>query len=370
MLFLGACQKSAEIKTPYLQKQEKILGVYQEMIQKLDAEAAPLTDYEKTIAAGFARGVYSLVMESYVEKGNPADPQITDWMRPGRKFAGDNPNTIYKQAFVSDKYTYKIKGKLGNEVYFGLQLYKTVNGNNLPSANTNMRGLRLSPDRSFEIILSKERPEGAVNWIPLAAEDYTYLTRQYFSSRNNINPGSYTIERIDNQPYSDDLAQRMDTAAEKLRAYVMANFEVNGMSKEVSFNKYSDPNAPSRSLEFSGALFPTLDNTYDGFWVSLKPGEAVYLHGRLPKAVYASWVYYNRWYMTPDYRRVNSYRSMDEIKLNADGTYDMYLSPETVKHPNWIDMDKQYEGTFAMRYLLAENREFPEIKVVKIADIK
>lgn len=372
LFFVLSCKNEKIVfNSEYFNMQETVINTYNEMLKKTEEESGQLNDYDKKLEYQFAQGVYSLVMESYVEKGNPADPQITVWMRPGRKFAGDNPNTIYSQSFVEDKYIYKITGKLGNEVYFGLQLYKTENGANIPSGNINMKDMVLNKDGSFEIILSKEKPSNAKNWLALTSNDYTFLTRQYFTSRNDINPGYIEIKRIDNMPFENNLETRISLANKKLRDYFLATFEANKMAKELSFNKYAPPNAPARQVSFAGALYPTLDNTYDGFWLSLKKGEAMHLHGKsLPKALYASFTFYNMWYMTPDYRYVNCYRTANELVLNKDGSYDIYISPEKVESPNWIDTDKQYEGTFAIRYLLAETKEFPTLEIVKIADIK
>jgi hypothetical protein len=95
------------------------------------------------------------------------------------------------------------------------------------------------------------------------------------------------------------------------------------------------------------------------------------VHGFLPKkTLYASYVFYDRWYNTPNYRKINSFRTMDEIVLNTDGSFDLYISPEKIDHPNWIDTGGLYEGSYSSRYMLSEESVFPEIKVIKINDIK
>jgi hypothetical protein len=61
---------------------------------------------------------------------------------------------------------------------------------------------------------------------------------------------------------------------------------------------------------------------------------------------------------------------MDEIVLNEDGSFDLYVSPETVNHPNWLDTGGLYEGSYSSRYLLSEETAFPAIEVVKVSSIK
>jgi hypothetical protein len=81
-------------------------------------------------------------------------------------------------------------------------------------------------------------------------------------------------------------------------------------------------------------------------------------------------VFYDRWYTTPDYLRINSFLTDRELKLGADGSYDVYIGPEKVEHPNWIDTGGLYEGSMAIRYLMAEGRSTPELRVVKVADVR
>jgi hypothetical protein len=61
---------------------------------------------------------------------------------------------------------------------------------------------------------------------------------------------------------------------------------------------------------------------------------------------------------------------MDEIVLNTDGSFDLYISPEKIDHPNWIDTGGLFEGSYSSRYMLSEETVFPDIKVVKISDVK
>jgi hypothetical protein len=60
---------------------------------------------------------------------------------------------------------------------------------------------------------------------------------------------------------------------------------------------------------------------------------------------------------------------MDELVLNPDGTYDIYISPEKIDHPNWINTCGLYEGSYSSRYMLSQDREFPTVEVIYIKDI-
>ena len=67
----------------------------------------------------------------------------------------------------------------------------------------------------------------------------------------------------------------------------------------------------------TGALFPTLDNVYDGFFVDLEPGQAIRLHGQAPSARFWSLVFYDRWFNTPDF---SVHRWLPHRERRRDGT--------------------------------------------------
>jgi hypothetical protein len=352
-----------------------LLAIHQNFLQQsqeVTARSAGLSDIEQQRASMFLYSAFDLVMEAYVYKGDPARPGLTDWMSAYRKFGGDNPHTIYTQIPVDDHYTYRLRGKLGNAFYFGVQVYGYQSGFNLATANIALNNIQTEKDGSFELILSANKPANAKNWLQLTKGDHAVLLRQYFKGRTGNMPGSFTIERTDSSTYvASSYLQRLQRAHAMITEYIKGTLEVCDLLKENAFNQYPKAGAEVRKPKYGGALYPTKDNTYEGCWVSLKKGEAMHLHGFPPaNTPYASYVFYDRWYTTPDYRSIRSYLTKDELVLNSDGSFDLYISPEPVDHPNWINTGGLYEGSFSSRYLLSQSKDFPAIKLVNISDIK
>ena len=144
--------------------------------------------------------------------------------------------------------------------------------------------------------------------------------------------------------------------------------ELTELIKAGGTNAYGPPGATYRQPKYGDALFPTLDNTYEGFFVDLAPDEAILLRGRLPRARYTSLVFYDRWWATPDYPRVRCYLTDRDLVLNADGSYDAVIAAADPGAPNWIDTGGLTQGIFASRFLLTEEKLLPEASVVKLAD--
>lgn len=371
---LVACQSS---ETTYKNSQIKALiaanETFAQLSARVDSISCNLSPEEQGRAAFFLVSAYSLAIEANVEKGNPAMPMLTEWENPPRKFGGDNPYTIYTQAPLDTKFSYKLSGDRGSFIYLGVQLYGTANGYNIPTNNIGLKDIIFEKDGTFEINISTVRPQGAKNWVQMSEADHALLVRQYFDQRQGIIVSNLKIERTDDNPDGGfDYLKRLDILNNMLTEMIMGTIEVNNLLRENAFNKYPDKNAQVRAPKYGGALYPTKDNRYEGCWISLDKGQAMRIHGKLPQnTLYASYVFYDRWYNTPDYRNgINCFRTMNEVVLNPDGTFDLYISPEKIDHPNWLNTGGLYEGSYSSRYMQSQETEFPTVEIVNITDIK
>lgn len=363
--------KSGAAVNEYTQVLRELHETYLSLSTEVEKRTATLDDTEKQRAAFFLSSAFDLVVECYLQKGDPADPQLSDWMSPYRKFAGDNPQTIYTQFPIDHQYSYVLKGKLGNAIYFGVQAYGYQAGFNLPTSNTDLQKLQPEKDGSIILHLSANRPDGVKNWMPIAPGDHAVLLRQYFDVTSTNVPATLSIARTDQNPTRTvSYLDRLEKSRSMITDYINGTLEICDMLRDNATNDYPKPGAEVTKPKYGGALYPTKDNRYNGFWVSLKPGEAIHLHGTIPSdALYTSYVFYDRWYNTPDYRTIRCFRTNKDVQLNPDGTFDLYISPETIDHPNWINTGGLYEGSFSARYLLSASSDFPKAELVRIADI-
>ena len=178
--------------------------------------------------------------------------------------------------------------------------------------------------------------------------------------------------------YSDeDSARRLARALDESSLVVTVETRGRGPAEDelavtetlrnAGVNAYPPPDAPVHQPRYTGALFPTLDNVYDGFYLSLQPGQALRLHGKPPTARFWSFVFYDRWFNTPDFARHRCYLTGSDVVLDADGSYEVILGPDDPGHPNWIETAGLTEGMFAIRCLLPEQRELPTSSVIGVA---
>lgn len=328
----------------------------------VNREVAGRGSLEAERALFFVLSAYDLATEMWFQKGEPTAPRLTNWERPWRKYGGDNPTTIYLSAPVSPALRYRLTGPIGDALYVGVQVYTKGPGFNAPSANISDAAL-LAGGRQIDLLIGGPDPADGTAWLPLAEDDYLVMVRLYHSAVPDAEP-PITVRRLDAPPQGVlSLAQRAANAEAFFRDEISSTMAVTETLRAAGVNGYPPPDAPVHQPRYTGALFPTLDNVYDGFYLDLGPNQALRLRGRPPTARFWSFVFYDRWFNTPDFPTHRCYLTNSDVQLDADGGYEVIVSPRDPGHPNWIDTAGLTEGIFAIRCLLPEHRELPVAEV-------
>lgn len=325
---------------------------------------AGLGQTEADRALLFVMSAYDLATEMWFQKGDPSAPVLTNWERPWRKYGGDNPTTTYLSAPILPDHRYRLRGNAATAVYAGVQVYTKGPGYNSPSANISDRAL-LGDAGQIDLLVGGDDPGDGQPWLPLVADDYLVMLRLYHHEPTPAVTG-FSLQPIDGHPLEAlPIEQRASNAEAFFRDEIRSTIAVTETLRAAGANAYPPPDAPVHRPRYTGALFPTLDNRYDGFFVDLKPGQALVLRGQLPKARFSSFVFYDRWFNTPDYPAHRCYLTDRDITLDSDGSYELVLGPDDPGHPHWIDTAGLVQGIFAIRSLLPEERTLPEVKMIR-----
>ena len=330
---------------------------------EITAEAAGRGDLEAERAELHLAAAMSIAMEMFFEKGDPADPHFTEWEHPWRKFGGDNPGTVYLSAPVDPRLSYRIRGRAASARYVGVQMYTRGPGFNAASANLSDHELRMTPAGDLDITVAAADPGDGRPWLPLIEGDYLVMIRVYRQDVFGPDP-DLTIEVVDGELPSTSVRERSAAAVAFFNEGVRSTMSVTDVLRSAGANLYPPADAPVRRPKYMGALFPTRDNVYDGCWMELADGQMLDVRGRLPDARYSSFVFYDRWFATLDYRRTRCFLTADEIQLAEDGSYRVLIGPTDPGEPNWIDTGGLTQGIFAIRTLLPQSRELPSLTVV------
>ncbi len=281
-----------------------------------------------------------------------------------RKYLGDNADTRYFYANVSDAHRYVIRGRRGDEVYLSFVLHaghRTDSLQQLVASHINQQDLECDADGGFEIVLSPERPDGVANWMALPEGSASLLTREYHLDRSDARVARYTIERTDGPP-APLTAEGLAVAIEDASAFL--DTAMGSLApRPVPSNTIGEP------FRFGGPLpgWGTPDNTYCGVSFELGPDEALDIEGLLVPCVYWNVQLWNRHMQSigvpPHAASVNH----AQLGLQPGDTWRVTVASRDPGTRPWIDTHGHARGTVYIRWLCAT--ETPPTPTVTVRPI-
>ncbi len=298
------------------------------------------------------------------------NPRFISIVTPERKLQGDNPDAIYHYCRVSGALSYRVFGTIEQQCYTSFTVHGRADDGAMAGpllGDVNDRDFEVADDGSYEVVFSATERPG--NWVQLHPDAHTIIVRSYFqlpvSAQNDSNVNvRIDIETLDDLPAppplnDDTLATRMAEGVAFLRQSTVGQ-NLPGAPSAVPF--VSDiPNDVAKPFSFRNSGMPVpgaADIFYSmGRW-NLGPGEAMVMTGSLPAAPFANVMLWNSHMQTLEYRDRQSSLNLEQIQLEADGTYKIIVADEDPGHPNWLDTGGHAKGTIFWRFLLPE--EDPE----------
>jgi hypothetical protein len=305
----------------------------------------------------------SVWLENILEKGDRTRPVFTRWINPYRKLLGDNPGTIYDSALIDPALIYRIAGRRGSPTYLGFCVYGTAeDGRRSIVSNIDDSEMQFEQDGSFELLISKDRPDGAVNWVGLAPEATDVFVRQYFL-RAEQQEAVYEIEAVPRPPVpppltEEELSSRLDTVGSFVLDTVMVETTISALSRQSTSAQlrqgagYDEVEGEASVVDMSWVMkaMPSPSIVYTGKWIDdLAEDEVLIIEGRPPEARYWSIQLQNRFMESPDYRYHQVIFTQANTKLEADGSFRVVIAHRDPGAANWLDTTGITCGNIAMR---------------------
>ncbi len=298
--------------------------------------------------------------------GNPKLPHFQRMDTLKRKLGGDNPDAEYEHAWIDGKYDYIITGNVGSVAYLGF----TINAGQgkIPRRNVDyISDKMLSKDENgnFTLILAKEKPTQAGDWIQIPADASGILVRQYIADRSTEVLPSLNIRVLGQQPdyvppADAEIAGLIDGASftmlklSTLHRYILPELleQTNGFIRATS-DDFGDDIAGTDNLYMLGSY-------------QLENDEALLIKVVPPETRYWNLALESRWHELPDYLHRPVSRTMKEVEFNTDGSVEFVVAHEDPGHPNWLDTSKHNFGFMTLRWLDAKSESVPMPEVRKI----
>ena len=305
----------------------------------------------------FLLRILSASVDSFVEYIDANRPAFRHSESAHRKMFGDCPDADYLQAPIDlrDGRSYTVKGQIPKDtLYVGVMLYGRGGqiGNRLTDEE-----LSMDDEGNFELLISadpKQNPD-----LLGEGDEPLVMVRQYYTDRKIQPPVTLEIELMDDAPTLTPLdptwlAKRIELSRRMLGSIFARTLDAYQRVANFPENTFVDVPVD--------LLFPTPDNSYRICWYELNHDQVIIVRGTLPKARYFSFTLYNVWLESYDYTRHPIILNHEQIELDEEDRFEIYVSGKKDGFTNWMDTAGHNSGYLVARSLLIEGTQ-PEFEV-------
>ena len=373
-------------------------------------------------AYDYLSGLLAASVEMHIAKGDPLQPEFTDWMSDYRKFLGDSPDAIYSTAPIDGDMAYEVAISTGSADYLGLVVYERnpITGWNrvadsmsiVPDAENSFFRVRLTSESSEETYESKtldtpleesagstmgaegikgaesassihtydaisdaqmqdKEPDSQQFTLKLSDSSHLIMVREYFFDSEPRRPSKLTIKRlgtvasaiagVKNQTgiLNSDATPFETRAANAVNFFNQTWQGSLALADALKETTNSFDRPATVSPDFVGIFYPTPDNDYHGGSFSLAPGEALVVEGEVPTAAFWSITLQDHWMQSIESNGQPSSLKGSDI-TNREGRYRVWISDTPPPAgEDWLNTGDESKGLVAIRYLLSDNATAP-----------
>lgn len=316
-----------------------------------------------------------------------------------------NPDQDYWTAPLDPKGRYRIHGNLGDTVYLSIVLYgyvpaeeqKTKGWGSTLESFLDSTELSTGPDGSVELFVTRERPGGAANWLPLTEHTREIMIREFHRDRSLEATAQLTLERLDTPTErTRTSAEQLAAGKQMLRAAELADTRLTDeqvatwvrqvkSSAEAVFDFRKAPRIVNLAHGVFGsnqAVVVTMEKAaarqtqpnplvnYVNVPMELEEGESLVIEARPPEARYWVMQFCDRWMSAPGGRRTG-WLNDGSVGLDPEGRYRIVVGPEDPGVENWIDTTGHRRGTLLGRFVSGDDvPETPSVRVVRTSELR
>ncbi len=349
-----------------------------------EQRTASTADAKATLNGAIDEVVYHSIRAGVAD--DPMQPKVAWTLAPpyrlgkhkiaGSRFAGDNPDRIYRYAAVDPGYKYEIRGKRGPKPAqheFSFEATSAISLVSPPLVALFSKDVDVASDGSFVVTADSTPADGRRNHLQLAAGTKAVLFRDTVPDWST-DYNSITIKRLDGaadagKPTArshDDLlksATAVIGAAAKGTIFLFDAADKHKANEIVPFVRPVTWGVPGNVIGMS--RFSIASD--EVLLITLLPSGANYVGIQLT----------DPWARSVDYWNQTSSLSNRQTRANADGSITYVLSAKDPGVYNWLDTGGLHDGMIITRWELFANPLPPgdapqlvrEARVVKLGEL-
>jgi hypothetical protein len=266
---------------------------------------------------------------------------------PGGRFAGDNPDNVYRMIPIDGASTYQFTGRFvgAHPAITLFQLVVPPSWTGVDSIGTNVNGtdsLVVNPDGSFSVTVGPGPANGQTNYMQSTAADSDVYIRDTLSDWSTQTAPYLSVRRIAGPAPGPRPTFSQQVAATVSQLSTWGTLWLDTDILEVQFA------SPANT-------FPALRLATGGIWrdfpnFDLAPNQALVITTNLAGATYFGIPVQNVWTVSADYWDHQSSLTNAQALPNSDGTYTFVVSSRDPGVHNWVDTTGLQQGTMVLRW--------------------
>jgi hypothetical protein len=313
----------------------------------------------------FMQGQVQYASLAYFSACDPANPRMLDPQYLPWNWGHSNPDTLYASAIVSDRYDYRVFGRLGTAAQNTFGVYAGIAVGS-KSVKLNAEDVQLEPDGSFEIFISRKRR--GRNWVETLPGMESFASYQVFSDWDTQAKGTVFIECLDEVDPPDVVglaatleryANYLERLRENFRLWVLEIPRM--MFGPIPDNGILGPFLPPSAQ--AGAYFTAIK------W-RLMPGQALMIDLQIPEnSPYSSICLTNRWSQMLDIDCRQT--SLNEAQSSVEGgrRVRVSLANHDLGVHNWLDARGYTSGIATWRTTHVASPQSPVVTVIQESEV-
>jgi hypothetical protein len=337
----------------------------------VQSENAPDDAFNKAEGYRYLTRMLRAGLESFLEHGDPAFPELRCPAHTTIKLGADNPDNFYQSASIKPEFDYRITGTRGSVDYLGfstvINRYSTGGGMKT-SGFLDSREIEIAADGTLEIIVSQKEQPG--NWLPMGPETNSINVRQTFQDRLTEKAAEIEIERIGSkedrpEPFSPEkLARGLGGAVLFLRGTTQL-FENWAESFVPTTNELPPADqAYCQSIGGDPNIF-----YFHSAW-ELADDEVLVLEAKeIPECQTWNFQLDNWWMESLDYRYHTIHVNKHTAHYEPDGSVRVIVSHADPGLPNWVETAGHNLGSMCWRWIGASHHPPVSARVMKRAEL-
>ncbi|MCB2077928.1 MAG: DUF1214 domain-containing protein [Novosphingobium sp.] len=286
-----------------------------------------------------------------------------------------NPDDIYRYAPISSEYKYRISGNRGSVYMVTFNTQAALPG--LPGpvdhtgefyADLDDGDLQIDDNGNFEILVSKEKPDGYTgNWLQIKPGAIALMTRfRSYDWVNEVDP-VLSIECLNPVGLKKRLTPEeiLDRIVQMAKMPHAATSLFYAMQNQVKANVGVNVFEPTR---LGGALSRQI---YIPAVFEFEDDEALIIETDLPKVRrYWNWQLNDPYFNAIEYVYRLSSTNGHFAHVASDGRFYAVLALTDPGVPNWLDTAGYKQGTIYGRWYDCDSHPMPTLKRVKFSEIR